>query len=578
MPSKTPKFDSALDAIFATLAPHERVCKQCNLSFQIEAEDIEFLKKLRVPPPTLCPRCRLQRRMASRIRLRPVFYKKSCAAPGHSEKIVSFLDEDNPVPVYDDAYYRSDAWDPFSFATTYDASVPFFKKFAEFAANFPHQTANKDVQSINCDFVVSGVQAKNCYYVAVPYLSENLQYGHLGVNSKDCLEFLSIDSVENSYHSVRGLRSYNCLFCVDSADCVDSSFLFDCKNCMNCFMSSNLRNAKYVWKNEQLSKEVYEKRLLDVDLGSYTVLETYRRKFEELCKKAIHKNLDILKSENCVGNNLRNCKNCINTYECFGGGENIKNVMSSLKVTDSLDTYGSTDTSLAYDCAGTPVCIKCKFSLLIRTGLEVEYSVECINVEFCFACFGLRGKKFCIFNKQYDENEYWEKVDAIKTAMLARGEYGEFFSIADSPFPYNDSDAQLEFPLTRDEVSARGWKWHDKKENPVDLSGLNVIKAADLPDNIRDVTDDILHKAVLCMETGRPFRLTPYELAFYRQHNLPLPRLHPDVRINKLFEFRIPYHLYTDTCKKCGKSIQSGYDPDKGYTVYCEQCYQQEVV
>ncbi len=81
--SKTPRFDAALDTIFETLVPHERVCRSCSVTFQIEEGDIEFLKKLRVPPPTLCPRCRLQRRLSYRANMKPVFYKKPCAAAGH---------------------------------------------------------------------------------------------------------------------------------------------------------------------------------------------------------------------------------------------------------------------------------------------------------------------------------------------------------------------------------------------------------------------------------------------------------------------------------------------------------------
>jgi len=576
--SKTPKFDAALDAIFATLVPHERICIQCSASFKIEAEDIEFLKKLRVPPPTFCPRCRLQRRMVTRIRMRPVFYKKSCSAPGHSEKVVSFIDESNPIPVYDDAYYRSDAWDPLSFGRSYDSESSFFDQFRSLAQNVPHQTANKDAASVGSDYVVSGVQAKNCYYVAVPYLSENVQYGHLALNSKDCLQFLSSESIENCYYAIRVSRSYNCMFCIDSADCVDSYFLYDCRNSMNCFMSSNLRNASYVWQNEQLTKEAYEQRLREVDLGSYTVLQKYFGMFEELCKRAIHKNLDILKSENSTGNNLRNSKNCINTFECFAVSENLRNAASVTRMQDVMDLYSGTTSSLVYEAAGVVDGTSIKFSALIRTGLETEYCIECSNVEYCFGCFGLRAKKFCIFNTQYSEEEYWPKVDELKTKMLERGEYGEFFAIEDSTYPYNDADVQLEFPLTREEVVAKGWKWHDEDDAPADRAGLDVVQAKDLPDHIRDVGDEVLHKAVLCAESGKPFRLTPYELAFYRTHNLPLPRLHPYIRVQKILEQKMPFHLYDDTCKKCGKEMKSGYDPAKGYTVYCESCYQAEVV
>jgi len=79
------------------------------------AKDIEFYKKLQVPAATLCPGCRMQRRMAHRVVL-PVFYKKTCSVPGHSEKVISFYSEKNPIKVYDDQYYIPDQWDAGDFS------------------------------------------------------------------------------------------------------------------------------------------------------------------------------------------------------------------------------------------------------------------------------------------------------------------------------------------------------------------------------------------------------------------------------------------------------------------------------
>ena len=36
---------------------------------------------------------------------------------------------------------------------------------------------------------------------------------------------------------------------------------------------------------------------------------------------------------------------------------------------------------------------------------------------------------------------------------------------------------------------------------------MQTIRAQDLPDNIHDVTDDILKKAIICEVSGRPFRI-----------------------------------------------------------------------
>ena len=129
--SKTPQFDEALNKILNNLAPHELLCKQCTKNFQIFAEDIEFYKMLRVPPPTLCPDCRMQRRLGWRISMLPIFYKKRCSVPGHKEDVITFHSSDSSVKVYDDQYYLSDAWDGLDFGRSYELKDSFFEQFCE---------------------------------------------------------------------------------------------------------------------------------------------------------------------------------------------------------------------------------------------------------------------------------------------------------------------------------------------------------------------------------------------------------------------------------------------------------------
>jgi DNA-directed RNA polymerase subunit M/transcription elongation factor TFIIS len=79
-------------------------------------------------------------------------------------------------------------------------------------------------------------------------------------------------------------------------------------------------------------------------------------------------------------------------------------------------------------------------------------------------------------------------------------------------------------------------------------------------------------------------------LEFYRKHNLPLPRKHPDIRHEERLKQRPSRELHLRKCDKCGKEMVSVYQKDPllggeglgwGQTqeqkVYCEGCYQQEV-
>jgi hypothetical protein len=51
-----------------------------------------------------------------------------------------------------------------------------------------------------------------------------------------------------------------------------------------------------------------------------------------------------------------------------------------------------------------------------------------------FGCIGLRGKEYCILNKQYTKEEYETLVPKIIEKMKADGEWGEFFHQRISPF------------------------------------------------------------------------------------------------------------------------------------------------
>ena len=78
-----------------------------------------------------------------------------------------------------------------------------------------------------------------------------------------------------------------------------------------------------------------------------------------------------------------------------------------------------------------------------------------------------------------------------------------------------------------------------------------TVKAHDLPESIKDVGDDILNKVIICEVSGKPFRIIKPELEFYRKHNLPIPRKHPDQRHLERMQLRNPRKLRDRKCAKC---------------------------
>jgi len=144
-----------------------------------------------------------------------------------------------------------------------------------------------------------------------------------------------------------------------------------------------------------------------------------------------------------------------------------------------------------------------------------------------------------------------------------------------SLFTYNESLAQEYFPLTKEQAISKGWKWKDENDQVPDVK--KIVSAEKLPDNINDIPDDILNWAVKCEVSKRPFKIIPQELKFYREHNIPIPHLHPDERHKARKKLRNPRKLYDRKCMKCEKDIQTTYSPDRSEIIYCEECYLEEV-
>jgi|GEM_PF-4497385 len=55
------------------------------------------------------------------------------------------------------------------------------------------------------------------------------------------------------------------------------------------------------------------------------------------------------------------------------------------------------------------------------------------------------------------------------------------------------------------------------KEYNIDVpDDMETINTSDLSENIKDISDDILKKAIICEKTNKPFRIIKQELEFYK--------------------------------------------------------------
>jgi len=283
--------------------------------------------------------------------------------------------------------------------------------------------------------------------------------------------------------------------------------------------------------------------------------------------------------ERCSGNYLQNCKNCRSCYDVEDGEDLAYCYQLVLGAKSSRDIYQyGTKINECYECG---IVGDGSYHILLSSQIFINNAdlIYCCflanGCKNCFGCCNMKGASYCILNKQYTKEEYERMVLLIIAHMRKTGEWGEFLPVRTSLFGYNKSSAQMHYPLTKAEVERRGWRWDDYEPSPPSV--VKTIPASALPDNIKDTPDDVLQWAILCEETGRPFKLQSLELKLLRQMNVPIPRRCPDQRHLDRFALRNPRKLWTRSCTKCGNKIETSYSPERPEIVYCEECYLKEV-
>ncbi len=448
--------------------------------------------------------------------------------------------------------------------------------------------------------------------------SEDVHYSKDVDKSKMIFDSFDIVSSENAYENILGYKNYNCSFIVSSRNCIDSAFLFDCSNCRHCFLSTNLRNKEFYIRNKPYTKDKYFFELKKLSVGSYAATEGIKKEFFERKEAALYRYANLINCVSSSGDDLINSKQA---RDSFSGHdlEDVRYTFRALVMKDSMDASYVGMNTLTYEAQGAGVAD----STLIRfnvhgahggNGQDFQYTAFCGYASHLFGCIGIRNKQYCILNKQYSKEEYESLVPKIiehmhvKPYVDRKGRsyaYGEFFPSELSPFAYNETVTQEYFSLNKPEAEENGYRWRDPEERHYKISKT----ARALPDRIDDVDDSILGEVIGCAHEGTcndqcttAFKIVPQEFQFYKKTNLPLPRLCPNCRHYQRLKQRNPLKLwhrqcmcdpsagsgqvmkYANTSKhfhgthRCPNEFETSYAPDRKEIVYCEQCYQAEIV
>jgi len=330
--------------------------------------------------------------------------------------------------------------------------------------------------------------------------------------------------------------------------------------------------------NEQLTQEEYEKRKKEMKLENYSDRERIRKDATEFFKTQPHKYIEEEHNENCTGDHLYDSKNSSSCWDC----KDLEDCKYCAKTAENVKTcmdynswgFGAELIYMTSSCGDNVYNLK--FCTTCTTNnSDLEYCGHCTSCKHCFGCFGLKHKKYCIFNKQYSEEEYEDLKRRIINHMRSTDEYGEYFPKDICPYAYNETIAMEYFPLTKEGATKRGYKWHDEVDEMPEVE--KVIDAVQLPDETSKIPDDVLNWALRCKETNRPFRITKQELEFYRDQKIPIPRFHPDERHTNRMKLRPPRKLFERNCDICNKDLKSTFSTERPEKILCDHCYREEV-
>jgi hypothetical protein len=570
--SKTPQYDAKVKEILDALEPGERVCDLTGEKWVMEQKEIDEYRRFNVPPSKLSQNTRWKWQAYFDVGYQFWWNKH----PETGERLLSFHHPATGVKVLPDKeWYDRDFADIFE---DHDSEKPFFNQMKVLLQRAPLRATFDAVPPENSislfsfgdrnSYFTFACQSARCYYII----------GAMNVEDSSLI-FLATD-ISKSHAVIHSSRIYNCRHLRESFDCMDSAFIFDCRNCKNCFGASNKRNKEYIWFNQQLTKVEWEAKYAEVDLGKRSEVEKYNQMFETmLADNTIWPENFNEGSEDSVGDYLQastRCKNCFDSVK--GAVDNYWSAWMYGSPQDNTLCWGAINCSNCYVCVSSPESSYLKFCYRSTRCEDSEYLYGCIDCRNCFGCISLKKKEFCILNKQYSEEEYWSKLDQIKCQMLDKGQYGEYFPTTFSTSYVPECGAYLYAGADPEDIEKLGGNVFDPNEyNATGLEEVDLSQAKstdDIPDSIQDVGDEWAGKLIYDKDVNRTFAMLKPEIEHYRELNIAPPAEHFILRVKNISSLGQKAQLVNSTCQSCSKevlvSVNKKYPNRK---IYCKKCY-----
>lgn len=194
--TKTPNFDKKIGEILKDLKPHKRVCRISGEEFDVTKQDLEFYKKMKVPPPTLSPKMRYLRKAMNRNERN--LFNRNCDLTG--KKILSIFRPTSRFKVYSLDSWSWGSVDAMQYGQDYDESRSFFDQFMDLKSKVPREaiTGVKEGKT-NCSYTAGVAWSKNCFMCFLGGWSENCLYNTWFIRVKDSVDIFHLNDSELCY-------------------------------------------------------------------------------------------------------------------------------------------------------------------------------------------------------------------------------------------------------------------------------------------------------------------------------------------------------------------------------------------
>lgn len=571
--SHTPKFDAKMKAVLDALTPGERTCALTGEKWMMTDEEIGWYKKFNVPPSPLSPFSRWI--VLHNFSTGYQWWWNKHAETG--KPVLTFHHPGSGIRVLPDVEWFEKDFS--SIHIDWDASRNTFEQMRELQLNVPLiATGSFKIPENSVSLVSMGDQ--NSYFT-LACESKDSFFATILLKGEECSEMVSVNTASQCHQVTHSRRVHGCRYVRESHDCIDSAFLFDCRNCESCFGATNQRNKKYLWFNEQLTKDEWLRRRKEVDLSCRDVVEEWSSRFVVLLKDdAVWPENFNEKSIDSIGEYLTESTNCRYCYNLEPGAvDNYWVAWGGISNGNAFTIGAFQGASHCYYSMNAGKSSGCLFSSRVIGCDGCEYCFASYHCKNCFGCFGLQRKQYCIFNKQYTEEEYWQKLDEIKCTMVDRGEYGQFFPPSMASSWKELSGAHLYCLVPLEQLSTFGVTSFEQCADGAcgpDLAGSEILTPEQVPNCIREIDDSWTKRPIFDPVANRRFAFLKPELDHYRKFGIAPPNAYFVRRMSGLHEQMQAAAFETRPCAKCGKELMTSKiaaHPDR--RVYCKDDYLQ---